>query len=711
MKFARINQTARRPGRLLAWVSFAIMLVATAAFAAEPAGSEIAPASPADQIAALRREIAHHDTLYHRDAEPEITDFEYDQLKERLARLERENPTAAVAVTAVAPIGDDRSSRFPTYRHGERMLSLDKTYAEADVRAFATRVTRQLQRDDLVFVIEPKFDGFAVSAIFENGELVRVVTRGNGVEGDDITANALQIRGLPRRLVMPRDGKPNQAFPRLIELRGEVYVSFAEFRRLNAEREAAGESPFANPRNLAAGTIRQLDPAIVAERNLEVVFYGIGACEPESTRPPSQQALHERVRAWGLPGVTNIWIAHGAGEIGPAIAALRVSRPAFPFPTDGAVVKLDPLAGQRELGASDAAPRWAVAYKFAPERITTRLVAITLQVGRTGVITPVAELAPVELGGSLVSRATLHNRAEIARRDLRIGDVVYLEKAGEIIPAIVGVDEARRPTDARPFEFPRACPACAASLVFSPTEIAVHCPNEDCPGQLSRRIEHFGSKAALDIRGLGPVTIEALVEQGSVKTLVDLYRIDRAALVRAGMVSRSATDEVLAQIAASKRSDLGRFIYGLGIPRVGLAGARQLARRYGSLPALAMITGANGRSPDSASRAAEIYFVAAKHRELVDGFIAAGVTPTISRHATKALTGKTIVLTGTLPTLSHTEASARIEAAGGSVASGVTRKTDYLVAGTEPGAKLDRARTLGVAVIDEPELWRLIEAE
>jgi DNA ligase (NAD+) len=711
MKFVRIDQAGRRPGRLVAWVVFAVVFATAAAFAAKPAATEIASAPPAEQIAALRREIAHHDTLYHRDAEPEITDFEYDQLKERLATLERENPTAATAVPPVAPIGDDRSSRFSTYRHGERMLSLDKTYAEADVRAFANRVARQLQRDDLVFVIEPKFDGFAVSAVYENGDLVRVVTRGNGVEGDDITANARQIRGLPRRLGAPRDGTAAAPFPRFIELRGEVYVSFAEFRRLNAEREAGGETPFANPRNLAAGTIRQLDPATVAERNLEVVFYGIGACEPESARPPSQQALHVQVRAWGLPGVADVWIAHGAGEITPAIAALRVARPAFPFPTDGAVVKLDPVAGQRELGASEAAPRWAVAYKFAPERTATRLVAITLQVGRTGVITPVAELAPVELGGSLVARATLHNRAEIARRDLRIGDWVYVEKAGEIIPAIVGVDATRRPTDARPFEFPRACPACAASLVFSSTEIAVRCPNEDCPGQLSRRVEHFVSKPALDIRGLGPTTIEALVEQGSVTTVVDLYRLNRDALIRAGMGSRSVADEVVAQIDASKRAELGRFIYGLGIPHVGLTGARQLARKCGSLPAFASVAAAKDQTSDPASRAAATYFADAAHRQLVDGFIAVGVAPTMSSHTTKALAGKIIVLTGTLPTLSHTEATARIEAAGGNVASGVTRKTDYLVAGAEPGAKLDRAKTLNVAVIDEPELWRLLEAD
>lgn len=661
-------------------------LFATAWTAASASGAPLArdAAQARQQITDLRREIAHHDELYHRHAAPEISDYDYDQLKRRLAALEQTFPDVAKTVVAVPEVGDDRSGLFQTVRHRERMLSLDKAYTEAELRAFHARVAKALGRGDLAWVIEPKFDGLAVSVTFEKGKLVRAVTRGNGVEGDDITANALRLRNLPRAL-------RGEGVPDLIELRGEIFVSFAEFERGNAEREAAGQARFANPRNLAAGTIRQLDSEQVAARGLEVVFYGIGACEPANARPASQRALHAAIAAWGLPGVRQTWSAANADEIVHAVDAVNHARRAFVFPTDGAVVKLDPAAQQHELGESDHAPRWAIAFKFAPERAETQVLAITLQVGRTGVLTPVAELAPVTLAGSTIARATLHNRDEIARKDIRVGDTVYLEKAGEIIPAIVGVNRARRPVAAQPFAFPVACPACARALVQRDGEVAVRCVNTACPAQLRRRLEHFASRECVGIEGLGPTLIDTLVAHGWVKDLPDLYRLHRDNLLTLARNNEKSVDRLLAAIERSKRAELWRVIYGLGVAKVGAIGAKELARKYGSLEALA---------------AAE-----PTQRELIAELRAVGVEPLAPDVGAGRLQGKTFVLTGTLPTLTRAQATARIEAEGGKVAGSVSRNTHYLIAGAEAGAKLAQAKKLNVPVLDEPALLRLLAGD
>jgi DNA ligase (NAD+) len=662
----------------------AVLALSTSAVAESPT---LTPTEARVQISDLRRELARHDELYHRKAAPEISDADYDTLKRRLASLERAFPDAAVAVPSLAAIGDDRSGKFPTYRHRERMLSLEKAYSETEVRAFHARLAKSLGRDDLSFVIEPKFDGLAVSVTFANGKLVRAVTRGNGTEGEDITANVLKVQGLPREL----RNTTEHALPELIELRGEVFVPFAEFQRVNAERDAAGLAAFANPRNLAAGTIRQLDVDEVARRGLQIVFYGFGACEPASAAPTTQLALHAAIAAWGLPGVAQTWTAHNADELVRAIDAVARARRDFAFPTDGAVMKLDSVALQREAGVSESAPRWALAYKFPPERAETKVLAITVQVGRTGVLTPVAELAPVALAGSNVTRATLHNRDEIARRDVRVGDFVYIEKAGEIIPAIVGVNLAKRSADAAAFAFPAACPECGTTVQQRETEVAVRCPNANCPAQLRRRIEHFASKACVNIEGLGPAMIELLVAKGWVKDLPDLYRLKREELATLNRQSEHSIDRLLAAIEKSKRAELWRVVYGLGLPNVGTVAAKELARRYGSLEAVA---------------AAE-----PRCRALVDALIAAGVQPVAPVAASGPLAGKTFVLTGTLPSLTRAQATAKIEAAGGRIATSVSRNTHYVIAGTEAGAKLDQAKKLGVAILDEAALLRLLADE
>jgi DNA ligase (NAD+) len=597
------------------------------------------PVDATGRIAELRREIAHADDLYFRQAAPEISDATYDRLKRELAQLERAFPAAARAVPALPAISDDHRAGFARYRHREPMLSLDKAYTEADVRAFIDRLRGRLGRDDLAFVIEPKFDGLALSATYENGELTHAVTRGNGREGDDVTANAFAIRRLPRHLrAVAPDGTRNP-IPHFIELRGEVYLSLREFRRINREQAAAGEPPFAEPRNLAAGTLKQHDPGEIAARRLDVVFYGWGAVSPAASLPATQRKFHALVHAWGLPGVDDLIAARTADEVWTAVQAMGAARRHFDFPTDGAVIKLDPVAGQHELGASDSAPRWALAYKFAPARAETKLLAITFQVGRTGVLTPVAELAPVRLGGTTIRRATLHNRDEIVRRDIRPGDTVTLEKAGEIIPAIVGVDLARRPAGSRPFVFPSVCPSCGAVLETDEADPAIRCPNRSCPAQLCRRLEHFASKSGVAIEGLGPATLAAWVAHGWVKDIPDLYRLGSGtvpASATSGMHRPPIAPRLLTAIDASKHAELWRFISGLGIPRVGTATARELAHRVGSLEALATLsaetlTATNAATPHSIGAATAEAIVAFFHdprnRAMLAELVALGVRP------------------------------------------------------------------------------------
>lgn len=575
-----------------------------------------------ERIQWLRMEIIRHDELYFKKAAPEISDAAYDALKRELAALEQAYPDLA---QAPAP-SDDRTGKFPTYRHRVRMLSLDKSYTDAELRAFHERLAKRLGRTELVYVVEPKFDGLAISVTYEQGKLVRAVTRGNGEEGDDVTANVRTIRGLPQALHGIAPGGAPNPIPEVLELRGEIYVSFAEFARINREQEEAGREVFANPRNLAAGTLKLTNPIEVARRKLEVVFYGWGAWEPGASQPASQQALHAQISAWGLPGVPQVKRATGADEMWAAVQAFGRERSGFAFPTDGAVVKLDAADAWAELGASDEAPRWAMAFKFAPVRARSQVRAITLQIGRTGVLTPVAELVPVTLGGSTVSRASLHNREWIAEHDIRVGDFVYLEKAGEIIPQIAEVDTAARPAISEPYQFPRECPECRTPLRNTPGETAARCPNRDCPAQVRRRVEHFASKACVDIEGLGPATVEKLVAKGWVRDIPDLYRLQRADLLTLGEHVEKSTDRLLAAIEQSKRAELWRLIHGLAIPQVGAATAKQLANKFGSLDALAAAQSFDGIDSDAAD-AVRAYFREPRNRTLVSELMQLGVTP------------------------------------------------------------------------------------
>lgn len=678
------------------------------------------PENAQARLAQLRAEVSRHDELYYRQAQPVITDVEYDRLKRELAELEAQFPDLGAATSPTDQVGDDRTEGFVTYRHRERMMSLDNTYSETELREFHDRLVRLLGREDLAYVIEPKIDGLAVSLTFEKGKFTRAVTRGNGIEGDDVTANALTIRSLPKTLKRV-DGAP---MPDVIEIRGEIYLTLAEFKRINQQREEAGEPLYANPRNLAAGTLKQLDPREVAQRKLEIVLYGLGYAEPASALPETQHQYHELVKAWGLPTVERYWTAKGAGEMWRAVQELDTLRNSFAYATDGAVVKLDSIRLQREAGATSKAPRWAMAYKFAAERAETQLKAITVQVGRTGVLTPVAELEPVKLAGTTVARATLHNRDEIARKDIRVGDYVYVEKAGEVIPAVIAVNLSRRTPACVPYVFPEKCPACATPVVQFEGEVAVRCPNYECPVKVRRRVAHFASKGCVDIDGLGFAMVDVVVEKGWVKSVADIYRLNRENLLTLGKNVAKSTDNLLAGIERSKEAELWRFIHGLGIPHVGAAAAKDLAQKFQRLDALAEAKYedfiAEKRSViegigETMAFAIIEYFNDPRNRALVYELLSLGVKPTPPAQkaaaTSQALAGKTFVLTGTLPTLTREEATAKIEAAGGKVSGSVSKKTSYVLAGQEAGSKLEKAQSLGVAILDESQFLKLLETE
>lgn len=659
------------------------------------------------RITALRAEIARHDELYYRGARPEISDHDYDRRKRELAELEQEYPELHAKESPTARVGDDRTSGFETYRHRLPMQSLDNTYSEEELRAFDQRLRKAFGVEELTYFVEPKIDGVAVSLTYEKGRFVRAVTRGNGVEGDDVTRNVRTIRGLPETLA-------GTGHPEAIEIRGEIFMSLQEFQRLNESRRESGLVTFANPRNLAAGTIKLLDSNEVAQRRLEIVLYGIGhASTPVAA---SQSEFHQKLRDWRVPTAEKAWPARGIDAVWNAIAELDRLRRAFAYATDGAVVKLDAFAQQEEVGATSKAPRWAIAYKFAAERAETVLRQITIQVGRTGVLTPVAELEPVQLAGTTVSRATLHNEDEIARKDIRVGDTVVVEKAGEIIPAVIAVNLARRPESSEAFHFPQSCPQCNTPTVKLPDEVAWRCPNLGCPAQVRRRIEHFASKACLDIDGLGEAVVDQLVNRGLVTTISDLYRIEAAQLEELDKFGEKSAENLVQAINASRNSDLWRLIHGLGIPGVGATSAKDLASHFRSLTALAGASAEELVSLDGVgektTRGIKAFFNEPANQIFLEELRELGLKPKAPERpagsASTKLAGKTFVLTGTLKRFTRSEATARIEAAGGRVSGSVSKKTSYVLAGTDAGSKLAKARKLGVRVIDEHQLLAML---
>lgn len=664
-------------------------------------------ASDLRKIEQLRSEIRRHDELYYRQAEPEIGDFEYDGLKRALADLEAANPELPLDTSPTLAVGDDRVEGFATYRHRLPMQSLDNTYSEDEFLAFVARVEKGLELGNARFTVEPKIDGVAVSLTYEMGELVRAVTRGNGIEGDDVTANVRFIKSLPTRLA-------GGLLPDLIEIRGEIFMRVEEFERLNAERREAGLETFKNPRNLAAGTVKMLDRVEVAKRQLDIVLYGLGDCRPAVVS--SQREYRDQLVAWGLPVVERFWEVEGAAAAWAAVEELDEVRAGFAFPTDGAVVKLDSFRQQDLLGATSKAPRWAIAVKFAAEQAETVLERITIQVGRTGALTPVAELVPVQLAGTTVSRATLHNQEEMARKDVRVGDTVVVEKAGEIIPAVVRVVLEKRPAGSEVFVFPDTCPACGTAVCKVEGEVAVRCLNLECPDQVRGRLEHFASRQCLDIEGLGVAVVDQLVAKQFVSNIADIYRLGFDDLMGLEKFAEKSARNLLAAIEASKGVELWRLLHGLGIPQVGSSAAKDLAKAFGSVEALGEATverlvDVDGIGGKTAGLIVD-YFANEGNRAVLEALFAAGMSPTAPVRPSEAdavLAGKTFVITGTLPTLKRDEAKALVESKGGKVAGSVSKKTDYLVAGEAAGSKLTKAESLGVVVIDEAKLLEMVE--
>lgn len=659
------------------------------------------------RIESLRVEIARFDELYYREAQPEVSDSEYDELKSELEGLEKQYPELSSADSPTNTVGDDTRDGFESYQHRLPMKSLDNTYSKDEFFAFVERVEKGLELEGIAFVVEPKIDGVAVSVTYEDGKLVRAVTRGNGTEGDDITANVLFIEELPREL-------KGKNLPETIEIRGEIYMRNDEFDRINAERNAAGLEEFANPRNLAAGTVKMLDRDEVAKRSLNVILYGLGFCEPQIVA--AQSEFHARLAEWGFPVGERFWKISGADEAWAGIEELDSIREALPYPTDGAVIKTDSLEHQDLLGATSKAPRWAIAFKFAAEQSETILEDITIQVGRTGVLTPVAELKPTKLAGTTVSRATLHNQEEMERKDVRVGDSVIVEKAGEIIPAVVRVLIEKRPENSLPFVFPSACPSCEAPTQKLEGEVALRCVNPECPAQVRGRLEHFASRQCMDIEGLGEAVVDQLVERSLVSTLSDVYRLTFEQLLELEKFAEKSARNLVDAIDWSKRVDLWRLLHGLGIPQVGVSAAKDLAKAFGGMAEL--------RSADL-ERLIEIdgigektaqgivtFFENPKNASNLDELYGLGmdpVAPEVPSGAEAIFDGMTFVITGTLPTMKRDEAKTLIESKGGKVAGSVSKKTTYLLAGESAGSKITKAEKLGVEVLSEADLLERID--
>jgi DNA ligase (NAD+) len=659
------------------------------------------------EIERLRAEVARHEYLYRVAHQPEISDQAYDRMLAQLRELEDRYPLFASADSPAARVGDDRIAGFEEQRHLQRMLSLDNTYERAELVEFDRRLRRLTGRASLDYHVEPKIDGLAVSVIYRDGSFERAVTRGNGEVGDDVSANVRTIGSLPLKLNCAQP-------PALLEIRGEVYLSDAEFVRINAEREASGQPRYMNPRNLASGTLKQLDSREVARRKLEIALYGLGAAEGYA--PQRQSQLAADFARWGLPVVELSWQVSGVEAVWEAIEELDGKRAGLGFATDGAVIKLDEMDLQRQVGETAKAPRWSISYKFAAEQARTRLRAITLQVGRTGVITPVAELEPVEIAGTMVSRATLHNEDEIRRKDVREGDLVVVEKAGEIIPAVVEVVVSERPQETAAFDFKARLEALGWVAERIPGQAAWRLLELDDPALLRRRLEHFAGRSAMDIDGLGKEVIRQLVESGTVKDLADVYALDEQALIGLEKIAAKSATNLVDAIATSRGNDLWRLLHGLGIPLVGAEAAKLLARHFGEMDKLMAagqdeLESIDGIGPKMAASIRQFFSNPVK-QVLIERLRQYGLkftTALAQQHAGGRLQGKTVVITGTLEGVTRDEAKALLEEQGAKVAGSVSAKTDILLAGESAGSKLEKARQLGVEVMDWAKLRVLLD--
>jgi len=676
-----------------------------------------APPAAAARAALLRGVIDEHNRRYYVLDSPTISDAGYDSLFRELQALETEYPELSTPDSPTQRVGGSPLTDFAPVRHVVPMLSIrTETDTTAGAAAkFDARVRRDLGIAALAppveYMAELKFDGLAISIRYEDGRLAVAATRGDGEVGEDVTPNVRTLRSVPREL-------RGECPPSVLEVRGEVYMSRVDFDALNARQQAAGGKLFINPRNTAAGAVRQIDPAMTAQRPLRFFAYGIGETRGFA-RPETQSALLDTLEAFGIPVNADRRVARGAVELTAFYEGVAARRASLPFEIDGVVYKVNSLALQDELGFVSREPRWAVAHKFQAEEMATEILGIDLQVGRTGAITPVARLKPVFVGGVTVTNATLHNEDEIRRKDVKIGDTVIVRRAGDVIPEIVRVQVEKRPPGASAFAMPVRCPECGSAVVRLPDEVIARCTGGlFCPAQRKQALLHFASRRALDIEGLGDKLVDQLVDAGLVRTPADIYKLGMAELAGLERMAEKSAANVLAAIEKSKATTLARFIYGLGIRHVGEATAKDLGRHFGSLEALIAADEARLLEVhDVGSVLAEsiVRFLAERHnRDVIAELRAAGVRwPETGRQPTTAgrLAGLTFVLTGTLPTLAREDARALIEAEGGKVVASVSKKTEYVIAGADSGSKLAKAQELGVPVLDEAGLRQLIAAE
>jgi DNA ligase (NAD+) len=666
---------------------------------------------PAARAEKLRRAIERHNRLYYNEAAPEITDAEYDRLFQELAKLESENPRLATPDSPTQRVGSAPSEGFAPVVHRVPMLSLANAFDEEDVAAFDRRCREGLAAETVEYTAELKFDGLAVTLVYEDGVLVQGATRGDGNTGEDVTANLRTVRTIPLRIEGLRP-------PRRIEVRGEVLMTRKDFEAFNRRALERGDKPLVNPRNGAAGGLRQLDPRLTAQRRLSFFAYGIGAHEGFDS-PPTHAKLLESLHAMGFAVAKDRRVAKGIGELLEFYRAVGEKRPSLPYDIDGVVYKVNRFADQEKLGYVSRAPRWAIAHKFPAEEASTEIEDIGVQVGRTGAITPVARLKPVFVGGTTIVNATLHNEDEVRRKDIWKRDTVVVRRAGDVIPEVARVQRKGPREEKDRFVMPTTCPECGSAVVRSEDEAVARCTGGlFCPAQRKQALLHFASRRAMDIEGLGQKLVDQLVDAGLVRTPADLYELGIAKLAQLERMAEKSASNVHAAIEKSKDATLARFVYALGIRNVGEVTAKDLARHFGTMDALMDASlGELQEAPDVGPIVAESiasFFREAHNREVIAQLRAAGVRwkegPAPKAASKGPFTGKIVVLTGTLAAMSRDEAKDRIESLGGKVTGSVSKKTDYVVAGEEAGSKLDRARELGVAILDEEQFLKLLGA-
>ena len=659
----------------------------------------------------LRQEIRHNEYLYYVLDAPELTDAEYDSLMARLRELEARYPDSIPADSPTQRVGGRASSQFTEVRHLEPLLSLGNVFSAEELRAFDERVRSGLPAGSKVeYVMEPKIDGLACSLIYENGKLVRAATRGDGVVGENVTANVRTIRSIPLTLKVPE----GEAVPELLDVRGEVYMPRQAFMRLNEQRAEIGESEFANPRNAAAGSLRQLDPQVTASRSLSFfAYYLVG----EGAQPKHSESLALLAR-YGFKVSENYKVVENIDEAIKYIGDFNELRQGLAYDTDGAVIKVNDVYQQRILGATGKDPRWATAYKYPPEQAETTLEDIDWRVGRTGVLTPTAVLTPVKLSGSVISRATLHNEDFIRAKDIRIGDRVLINKAGEIIPEVLRVVVEKRTGDEKEVEIPNVCPECGWRVERQGEEAAIRCTNPHCPALGREGLIHFVSRDAMNIDGCGPSVINALLDAGLVRDAADLYSLRKEDLLKLERMGEKSADNLLTALAESKKNELDKLLFALGIRHVGAKVARILATEFGSMEKLQQAQPeelAQIRDiGDKIAESAVTWLNVPANIDLVERLAAAGLTMTFTPPASQEdnpFFGKTLVFTGTMPTLGRAEAKTMAQDVGAKVRGSVSKKTDYVIAGAEAGSKLEKAQQLGVTVIDEAEFLRLLKGE